>query len=265
MDGAGSSLRDREAGRRVSLRPPGRSGIISIHQRSKVRHRDSLVFDIMLLQFVIVSESSDIFTRSCALRKTVRMGQHVWLLLATIGTELLVIIKWSKGQFPTPLPTHVWFAWLVGAAMLVLYPVGQVGSQPTTILVYRRFIGRLTRGSCSTCSLAYPVPGDICGGILASQKSRLSNRALGLLNDSLFVMRCPIISLMCTFYICTSLIMSPAYGAWRCMTINFETTWLRCVALPNVPRSLSVILTQALTGVREREVPILLTYHFGPT
>jgi phosphatidylserine synthase 2 len=54
------------------------------------------------------------------------MGQHVWLLLATIGTELLAIIKWSKGQFPTPLPTLVRFAWSVGAALLVLYPVGQV-------------------------------------------------------------------------------------------------------------------------------------------
>lgn len=27
------------------------------------------------------------------------MGQHVWLLLATVVTELLVIFKWSKGQF----------------------------------------------------------------------------------------------------------------------------------------------------------------------
>jgi hypothetical protein len=119
------------------------------------------------------------FTRSCALRKTVRMGQHVWLMLATIGTELLVIIKWSKGQFPTPLPAQVWFGWLVGAAILVLYPVGQVGSHPTTTLVSGRFLGRLTCGSCSTCSSAYPAPGDIYGGILASQESRLSNRALG--------------------------------------------------------------------------------------
>lgn len=121
------------------------------------------------------------------------MGQHVWLLLATIGTELLVIIKWSKGQFPAPLPTHVWFAWLVGAAMLVLYPVGQVSSHTT---LSGRFLERLTCGSCSTCSLAYPAPGDICGGILASQESRLSNRAL--LNNSLFLMRCCI---MYTLYL----------------------------------------------------------------
>jgi phosphatidylserine synthase 2 len=50
------------------------------------------------------------------------MGQHVWLLLATILTELLVITKWSKGLFPAPLPTTVKYAWMVGATLLVLYP-----------------------------------------------------------------------------------------------------------------------------------------------
>ena len=54
------------------------------------------------------------------------MGQHVWLMLATIGTELLAIVKWSKGQYTAPLPTPVRIAWSVGAALLVLYPVGRV-------------------------------------------------------------------------------------------------------------------------------------------
>jgi len=54
------------------------------------------------------------------------MGQHVWLLLATIITELLVIAKWSKGQFPEPLPSEVKWGWMIGAALLVLYPTVQV-------------------------------------------------------------------------------------------------------------------------------------------
>ena len=54
------------------------------------------------------------------------MGQHVWLLLATIVTELLTIVKWSQGQFPEPLPTHVRWAWTVGAGLLVLYPTMMV-------------------------------------------------------------------------------------------------------------------------------------------
>lgn len=54
------------------------------------------------------------------------MGQHVWLLLATIGTELLVITKWSKGQFPEPLPAKVKWGWIVGATLLALYPIVRV-------------------------------------------------------------------------------------------------------------------------------------------
>ena len=52
-------------------------------------------------------------------RRAVRMGQHVWLLLATIITELLVITKWSQGQFPEPLPRRVKWAWTVGAGLLL--------------------------------------------------------------------------------------------------------------------------------------------------
>ena len=54
------------------------------------------------------------------------MGQHVWLLLATIITELLVITKWSQGQFTEPLPTKVRWGWAIGLTLLVLYPIVQV-------------------------------------------------------------------------------------------------------------------------------------------
>jgi phosphatidylserine synthase 2 len=60
-------------------------------------------------------------------RRAVRMGQHVWLLLATIVTELLVIIKWSQGQFPEPLPGYVKWAWSIGGTLLVLYPTVRFG------------------------------------------------------------------------------------------------------------------------------------------
>ena len=58
------------------------------------------------------------------------MGQHVWLLLATVGTELLVIIKWSQGQFLEPLPTPVKWAWGIGGTLLVLYPTVRVRCIP---------------------------------------------------------------------------------------------------------------------------------------
>jgi hypothetical protein len=101
-------------------------------------------------------------------------------MLATIGTELLVIVKWSKGQFPVPLPTYVRFAWLVGAALLVLYTVGQVSGHVTTFFM-GAFSGRLILCSCSTSSLVYPALADIYGDILANQGSRPSSPYFGVL------------------------------------------------------------------------------------
>ncbi|KAK7022173.1 phosphatidyl serine synthase-domain-containing protein [Favolaschia claudopus] len=63
-------------------------------------------------------------------RRAVRMGQHVWLLLATVLTELLVIFKWGKGQpeFEAPFPKAVKIFWAVGVGLgLVVYPVYQCG------------------------------------------------------------------------------------------------------------------------------------------
>ncbi|KAB5595898.1 hypothetical protein CTheo_662 [Ceratobasidium theobromae] len=59
--------------------------------------------------------------------KAVRMGQHVWLLLATVLTELLIIVKWSRGMFSEPFPTHIKIAWSIGGALLVAYPAFKFG------------------------------------------------------------------------------------------------------------------------------------------
>ncbi|TDL17759.1 phosphatidylserine synthase 2 [Rickenella mellea] len=60
-------------------------------------------------------------------RKAVRMGQHAWLLLATIVTELLVIRKWSRDIFTEPFPTHVKWGLGIASSLLVLYPTIQFG------------------------------------------------------------------------------------------------------------------------------------------
>jgi len=60
-------------------------------------------------------------------RKAVRMGQHAWLLIATICTELLCIIKWGKGQYAEPFPSHIRAFLSVGAFLLVLYPSVRFG------------------------------------------------------------------------------------------------------------------------------------------
>jgi phosphatidylserine synthase 2 len=54
------------------------------------------------------------------------MGQHTWLLLATIITELLVIIKWSRGLFTEPMPGHIKIFLGTLATLLIAYPTVQV-------------------------------------------------------------------------------------------------------------------------------------------
>ena len=60
--------------------------------------------------------------------KAVRMGQHAWLLFATVCTELLVIFKWSRGMFTEPFPTHIKWFFAVTSFVLVLYPTLKVRS-----------------------------------------------------------------------------------------------------------------------------------------
>lgn len=62
------------------------------------------------------------------------MGQHTWLLLATICTELLAIRKWSRGMFTEPFPFYVKLGWSVGAFILIVYPTVRVSSHPLLTL-----------------------------------------------------------------------------------------------------------------------------------
>ncbi|KAF7298649.1 Phosphatidylserine synthase 2 [Mycena indigotica] len=65
-------------------------------------------------------------------RRAVRMGQHVWLLLATVLTELLVIAKFAgdpRSGIPPLLdaPRAVKAGWAAGGALLVVYPAARFG------------------------------------------------------------------------------------------------------------------------------------------
>ncbi|KAJ7364878.1 phosphatidylserine synthase 2 [Mycena albidolilacea] len=74
-------------------------------------------------------------------RRAVRMGQHVWLLLATVLTELLVIVKWSTGQYPAPFPKPVKVGlWTLGLSVVVVYPMYQFG-----IPAARKYVRRQKR------------------------------------------------------------------------------------------------------------------------
>ncbi|KAH7089387.1 PSS-domain-containing protein [Auriculariales sp. MPI-PUGE-AT-0066] len=78
-------------------------------------------------------------------QKVVRMGQHVWLLLATICTELLVIFKWfheemDRGLYQEPFPTTVKWSFGLGLAAIVIYPAIKFGIPET-----RRYLRRNQR------------------------------------------------------------------------------------------------------------------------
>ncbi|KAG8935751.1 hypothetical protein FRC02_006560 [Tulasnella sp. 418] len=68
------------------------------------------------------------------------MGQHAWLLFATIVTELLIIVKWSRGQFPAPFPRHIKLGAVVASGLLVGYPLFKFG-----IPKVRRYLRRKGR------------------------------------------------------------------------------------------------------------------------
>ncbi|KAJ7643663.1 phosphatidyl serine synthase-domain-containing protein [Roridomyces roridus] len=81
-------------------------------------------------------------------RRAVRMGQHVWLLLATVITEILLIFKWSSSSegggwmsmYPEPFPRAVKWGWGVGCVGLVVYPIVKFGMPEL-----RRWAGRRDR------------------------------------------------------------------------------------------------------------------------
>ncbi|MBW0512674.1 hypothetical protein O181_052389 [Austropuccinia psidii MF-1] len=55
-------------------------------------------------------------------KRVKRMGSHVWLSMATVILELLIVVKWSKGEFPTPMPIKVKIFWSIALFGLILYP-----------------------------------------------------------------------------------------------------------------------------------------------
>jgi len=54
------------------------------------------------------------------------MGQHAWLMGATVITELLIISKFGRGRFEQPFPTPVKLFTASGAVLLISYPIFKV-------------------------------------------------------------------------------------------------------------------------------------------
>ncbi|KAJ1762136.1 hypothetical protein LPJ77_005375 [Coemansia sp. RSA 2523] len=54
-----------------------------------------------------------------------RMGAHCWMLIVTLLTELLIIVKFARGEFTEPFPRYVVVFWSVVASLLAAFSVWQ--------------------------------------------------------------------------------------------------------------------------------------------
>ncbi|GJJ15789.1 hypothetical protein Clacol_010067 [Clathrus columnatus] len=70
-------------------------------------------------------------------RKAIRMGQHAWLLFATVLTEVLLVFKWGRDVFTNPFPRHVKWSLITGGIILVVYPGVKFGPK-----IVRRYLRR---------------------------------------------------------------------------------------------------------------------------
>ncbi|KAJ1933414.1 hypothetical protein EC988_009126, partial [Linderina pennispora] len=59
-----------------------------------------------------------------------RMGAHCWMLIVTLLSELLIIVKFGRGEFTEPFPTYVIVFWACVAAVLVGFSVWRFALKP---------------------------------------------------------------------------------------------------------------------------------------
>ncbi|TPX50623.1 hypothetical protein SeLEV6574_g00792 [Synchytrium endobioticum] len=87
-----------------------------------------------------------------------RLGMHAWMVCTNIGTELLICIKFGRGEFPAPFPTPVKIFWAIVSCLLVAYPTYQFGLAPMLIK------GRKRKDSLASNSTLYVDTHAINGG-----------------------------------------------------------------------------------------------------
>ena len=54
-----------------------------------------------------------------------RLGMYAWMATINILTELLIILKFSKGEFKNPFPLEVEIFWGIFMSILIAYPIYQ--------------------------------------------------------------------------------------------------------------------------------------------
>jgi phosphatidylserine synthase 2 len=52
-----------------------------------------------------------------------RLGMYAWMATINILTELLIIFKYSQGEFTEPFPQEVVVFWILFSLILIAYPI----------------------------------------------------------------------------------------------------------------------------------------------
>lgn len=61
------------------------------------------------------------------------IGPQAWILMATVLTEVLVVIKWSKGMFSAPFPKSVIIFWSIFGSFLIAFPLWRFYLNPANL------------------------------------------------------------------------------------------------------------------------------------
>ncbi|KAJ1674991.1 hypothetical protein EV182_002152 [Spiromyces aspiralis] len=61
------------------------------------------------------------------------MGAHIWMFCIALATEVLVVFKYSKGEFPKPFPPKVIAFWVGVASLITTYATWQFWIRPCIV------------------------------------------------------------------------------------------------------------------------------------
>ncbi|KAJ2798874.1 hypothetical protein H4R20_004656 [Coemansia guatemalensis] len=89
-----------------------------------------LVITRLLLLFLFALPSAREYYEYYSNPRCKRMGAHCWLLIATLLTELLIVVKFARGEFTEPTPRFAIVFWSAVAALLGAFSLWQFVIMP---------------------------------------------------------------------------------------------------------------------------------------
>ncbi len=54
-----------------------------------------------------------------------QFGMHAWMIMLNIMTEVLIVRKFSEGEFPNPMPTKIKVFWVIFGIVMTIFVLWQ--------------------------------------------------------------------------------------------------------------------------------------------